>query len=114
MIRVENISKKFIKQSKEKKKLEFYADKDITFDAYEGEILGILGPNGAGKTTLLRMIAGIMTPTKGTIKIDNLNYKDNELSIKKEIAFLIETAIKESYNYLKEHEEEFIRKCNNK
>lgn len=88
MIRVENISKKFVKQSKEKKKLEFYADKDITFDAYEGEILGILGPNGAGKTTLLRMIAGIMTPTKGIIKIDNLNYKDNELSIKKEIAFL--------------------------
>ena len=60
---------------KEKKKLEFYADKDITFDAYEGEILGILGPNGAGKTTLLRMIAGIMTPTKGIIKIDNLNYE---------------------------------------
>lgn len=88
MIKVENISKKFIKQDKDKKKIEFYADKDITFEAYEGEILGILGPNGAGKTTLLRMIAGIMSPSNGTITIDNLNYKNNELDIKKEIAFL--------------------------
>ena len=88
MIKVENINKKFTKQSKEKKKEEFYADQDITFEAYEGEVLGILGPNGAGKTTLLRMIAGIMTPTSGTITIDNLNYQQNEIEIKKKIAFL--------------------------
>ena len=62
MIKVENISKKFIKEIQNKEKIEFYADKDITFEAKDGEILGILGPNGAGKTTLLRMISGIMTP----------------------------------------------------
>lgn len=88
MIKVENISKKFIKEIKNKEKIEFYADKDITFEAKDGEILGILGPNGAGKTTLLRMISGIMTPSSGTITIDNLNYKDNELEIKKRISFL--------------------------
>ena len=88
MIKVENVNKKFIKLGKNKKKIEFYADNDISFTAYDGEILGILGPNGAGKTTLLRMIAGIMTPTSGKITIDNLNYKDNEIEIKKKVAFL--------------------------
>ena len=88
MIKVEKINKKFIKQSKNKKKEEFYADKDISFEAKDNEVLGILGPNGAGKTTLLRMIAGIMTPSGGSITIDNLNYHDNEIEIKKRIAFL--------------------------
>ena len=76
MIKVENISKKFIKEIKNKEKIEFYADKDITFEAKDGEILGILGPNGAGKTTLLRMVSGIMTPSSGTITIDTKLYKD--------------------------------------
>ena len=88
MIKVEKINKKFIKQGKNKKKIEFYADKDISFEAKDNEVLGILGPNGAGKTTLLRMIAGIMTPSGGGITIDNLNYHDNEIEIKKRIAFL--------------------------
>lgn len=88
MIKVNNIDKKFTKQNKNKKKVEFYANKNITFTTKEGEILGILGPNGAGKTTLLRMIAGIMTPSSGTITIDNLNYQENEIEIKKRISFL--------------------------
>lgn len=88
MIEVKNISKKFIKIDKNKKKTEFLADDDISFSAKEGEVLGILGPNGAGKTTLLRMIAGIMEPTSGSISINNLNYENNELDIKKQIAFL--------------------------
>lgn len=88
MIKVEKITKKFTKLNKSKKEEEFYADKDITLELKEGEILGILGPNGAGKTTLLRIIAGIMSPTSGKVTIDNLNYKENEIEIKRRIAFL--------------------------
>lgn len=88
MVKLENVSKKFIRLVGKRKKESFYADKDISFEAKEGEIFGILGPNGAGKTTLLRMIAGIMTPSSGNITIDNLNYKDDEIEIKKKIAFL--------------------------
>jgi sodium transport system ATP-binding protein len=88
MIEVKNLKKKFVKTTKDKKTVEFYADDDISFKANKGEILGILGPNGAGKTTLLRMISGIMEPTSGSININGLNYKDNELEIKKQIAFL--------------------------
>ena len=88
MIKANNLTKKFIKQKNKREKEEFYADKGITFEAHDGEIIGILGPNGAGKTTLLRMIAGILEPTEGTIEFDNLNYKNNEIEIKKNIAYL--------------------------
>lgn len=88
MLKVNNVSKKFTKLIDKRKKTDFYADKNITFTAEEGEILGILGPNGAGKTTLLRIIAGIMEETSGSIEIDNQTYKKSEIEIKKKIAFL--------------------------
>jgi branched-chain amino acid transport system ATP-binding protein len=43
------------------------AVQNITFDVYEGEILGLIGPNGAGKTTILNMMSGLFTPTVGEI-----------------------------------------------
>ena len=88
MIEVNHITKEFIKIDKNKKKLSFKADNDISFTAEEGEIVGILGPNGAGKTTLLRMIAGIMQPTSGEIIINHKTYQEQEIDIKKQIAFL--------------------------
>ena len=88
MIEVKNIKKKFIKDMPGKKKEEFYANKGISFDAKEGEVVGILGPNGAGKTTLLRIIAGIMNSTSGSITIDDMNYQKNDLDIKRRLAFL--------------------------
>ena len=88
MITVNRVCKEFTKLVDKKKKVKFRADKDISVEAKEGEILGILGPNGAGKTTLLRMIAGIMSVSSGSILIDGMNYIDNEIEIKKRIAFL--------------------------
>lgn len=88
MLQVKNIKKKFIKKINKKETTSFYADNDISFDAKEGEIIGIIGPNGAGKTTLLRIIAGIMEPTEGTIIIDDETYQKNSINIKKKIAFL--------------------------
>lgn len=46
---------------------EFVANKDISFDLYEGETLGIIGVNGAGKSTLLKQIVGVVEPTSGQI-----------------------------------------------
>lgn len=88
MLEVKNITKEFTKKINKKDKITFLADDNISFKAKPGEIVGILGPNGAGKTTLLRIISGIMEPTKGTITIDNMNYQDNEIEIKKQIAYL--------------------------
>lgn len=88
MIKVENIKKKFIKYNANKKGVAFYANDDISFEADDGKIIGILGPNGAGKTTLLRVIVGILEPTSGSVLFDNLKLKDNEIEIKKNIAYL--------------------------
>jgi ABC-2 type transport system ATP-binding protein len=46
---------------------QFWALKNINLTIKKGERVGIMGPNGSGKTTLLKLIAGITTPTSGTI-----------------------------------------------
>ncbi|HAI70597.1 MAG TPA: ABC transporter [Gammaproteobacteria bacterium] len=43
----------------------FWAIKDVSFDLYQGETLGIIGRNGVGKSTLLRLMAGIIKPSIG-------------------------------------------------
>lgn len=47
--------------------VDFWADKDVSFELREGDMLGIIGTNGAGKSTLLKAVSGIMEPTKGRI-----------------------------------------------
>ena len=49
---------------------EYTALKDISFEVKKGDFLGIVGRNGCGKSTLLKIISGIYTPTKGTIKVN--------------------------------------------
>ncbi len=43
--------------------------RNISFDIYRGEVLGIVGGSGSGKTTMLRQLLGLETPAKGRIKI---------------------------------------------
>ena len=41
--------------------------KDVSFDVFRGDVLGIIGPNGSGKTTIVNAITGFITPTSGKI-----------------------------------------------
>jgi ABC-2 type transport system ATP-binding protein len=45
------------------------AVEDVSFELAPGEIFALLGPNGAGKTTTLRMLAGLIEPTSGQVKV---------------------------------------------
>jgi ABC-2 type transport system ATP-binding protein len=45
----------------------------IDLDVVRGECLGLLGPNGAGKTTAMSMACGVVTPTRGTVRIAGID-----------------------------------------
>ena len=45
------------------------AVEDVSFEVEPGQIFALLGPNGAGKTTTLRMLAGLIAPTSGTVRV---------------------------------------------
>ena len=51
-------------------KNETLAVQDLSFECYDGELLGIVGPSGCGKTTILSLLSGILTPTRGEVLID--------------------------------------------
>ena len=56
-----------------KKKLffeEFTALNNVSFDVKKGEVFGIIGLNGCGKSTILKIISGIYSPSKGSVKVN--------------------------------------------
>ncbi|EYF01239.1 ABC transporter ATP-binding protein [Chondromyces apiculatus] len=59
---------------------------DITVRA--GEVVGLLGPNGAGKTTTLRVLAGILPPTEGRVRVGGVDVAERPLEAKQRIGFL--------------------------
>ncbi|HBM80319.1 MAG TPA: ABC transporter, partial [Clostridiaceae bacterium] len=79
MITVRGLSKKF---------KAFEAVKRISFEAREGEVLGLLGENGAGKTTTLRMLATMLKPTEGTAEINGFDLLKQPDRVRGEIGIL--------------------------
>ena len=67
------------------------AVREVSFSAKRGEILGCLGPNGAGKSTTLKMVAGLLRPDTGFIKIGGIDTGKNPLEAKKILGFVPET-----------------------
>ena len=61
---IDRLKEIFSKKSYHK---EFVANKNISFDLFEGETLGIIGVNGAGKSTILKIIAGVIEPSGGEV-----------------------------------------------
>ncbi|SDW97988.1 ABC transporter ATP-binding protein [Paenibacillus sp. CF384] len=71
---------------------------NLTFDVPRGEIFGFLGPNGAGKTTTIRMMVGLMSITKGEIRIQGHNIKNEFEKAIRHVGAIVENP--EMYKFL--------------
>ncbi len=79
MIELTNLSKRYGR---------FTAVDGINLTIPRGELHGLLGPNGAGKTTTMRMIAGILQPTAGTVRISGIDLQDDPMGAKSRLGFI--------------------------
>lgn len=77
--------------------------KDVSFDVKDGELVGLIGLNGAGKSTTINHIIGLLTPFKGSIKINDVTINDDVQQYKKQIAYIPEQPIVYKELTLKEH-----------
>ncbi|MDA2617805.1 teichoic acids export ABC transporter ATP-binding subunit TagH [Bacillus sp. BH2] len=79
-VKFHNVTKKYKMHSKNSDKLkdiiypggfgeDFYALRNLNFEAQKGDVIGIVGVNGSGKSTMSNLIAGITSPTAGNINI---------------------------------------------
>jgi ABC-2 type transport system ATP-binding protein len=66
---------------------DFAAVSDLSFQVRPGELLGLVGPNGAGKTSTLRCLAGIVPPSRGTIRIAGHDIVRDPVAAKRQLAF---------------------------
>jgi ABC-2 type transport system ATP-binding protein len=61
----------------------------ITFSIDDGEMVGFLGPNGAGKTTTLKMLAGLLHPTGGALRVDQFTPRERRPEFLKTITLVM-------------------------
>jgi sodium transport system ATP-binding protein len=95
MIIVDNVSKTFKMTREQKRELgknaagsTVDAVKNVSFTCQPGRIFTLLGPNGAGKTTLLRMVATMLKPTAGTIKVAGHDVHHDPQKVRRSLGFL--------------------------
>ncbi|WP_342512865.1 ABC transporter ATP-binding protein [Sporosarcina sp. FSL K6-1522] len=71
--------------------------KEINFSAEKGELIAIIGPSGSGKSTFLTIVGGLLTPTSGSVTINNknladINEKERSKIRLKEIGFVLQAS----------------------
>lgn len=79
MLEVTNLHKRFGKVT---------AVDGVSFSAADGRITALLGPNGAGKSTTLRMIAGVIKPDRGRVRIDGRDVAEDREAAVRELGTL--------------------------
>jgi ABC-2 type transport system ATP-binding protein len=98
MISIENITKQYQGVT---------AVKDLTLSIPAGCLFGFIGPNGAGKTTTIRILAGILLPDTGTVRIAGIDLNTRPEKAKQKIGFIPDRP----YLYEKLTGNEFLKFC---
>ena len=74
---------------------------NVSFNIFEGETFGLVGESGSGKSTIAKIISGLLPPSKGEIKFDNLSLFDPKNKIKiKEFKGQIQMIFQDPYSSL--------------
>ena len=104
IIKVEDVSMKFnlssekfdsfkeyvIKRLKKQVKFdEFWALKNVSFEVYKGESLGLIGLNGSGKSTMLKLCARFYDPRKGSVRFNGMDMKELEPSLEQVLTWIL-------------------------
>ncbi|MFN1531973.1 peptide ABC transporter ATP-binding protein [Vibrio jasicida] len=78
LLEVDNLSKQFVTRSGLFKRTVKEAVKPVSFTLEPGQTIGFIGQNGSGKSTLARMLAGVVEPSSGEIRVngERLEHKD--------------------------------------
>lgn len=104
----------WIKHQVEYSKL--YALRDVSFNVYRGEVVGIIGSNGSGKSTLLKIISGALNPTWGNVDVNKRKIQiltlgtgfDYELTARENV-YLNGAIIGYSREFLDSHYDEIVK-----
>lgn len=81
MLEVKNLTKTY-------KHAKTPAISDVSFTVNNGEVFGLIGKNGAGKSTAIKCILGIHPFEKGTIVLNDIDFKKNENELKRNIGYV--------------------------
>ena len=87
-IELHNVTKIFEQGTKN----EFLAVDSLDITVNEGQVFGFLGPNGAGKTTILKMICGLITQTRGSIRLNGYDISTQRYNAMHQIGVVLEGA----------------------
>lgn len=82
-IEIQGLTKTFVRGHQAQKAL-----KNINLQIYMGQICCILGPNGSGKTTLLKILAGLLTPSEGEVRIMGHSITSDPEQLRKNIGWM--------------------------
>lgn len=72
--------------------------KETSFNINFGEVVALIGPNGSGKSTIFKLLATLLTPSAGNIKIDNIESQKERMKYLEQISFMQDSSV--LYDYL--------------
>lgn len=61
---------------------------EVSFEVHQGEFLSLIGPNGAGKTTTMRILATLLTPSRGSAQIDGLDVTRKGKEVRRRVGYM--------------------------